>query len=304
MSEDRPRHILIVDDDPVILDSIESFMTGAGYRVSLAPCAETALSILEGNTIDIVLADIMLPKMDGLEMTDKIRRSHSTEVIVMTGYTEDFSYESAISRGASDFVLKPIRLEELELRISRVFQERELKRERDEMVRRLKELSITDGLTGLYNSRHFYTQLNREVDRSDRYFHPLSLLLLDIDRFKSYNDAYGHLAGDKVLSRMSGLITGMLRKMDTAYRYGGEEFTVILPEATGEEAVIVAERIRQSVGSTPFKPETGTEIAITISIGVTEYCPQEKISAFVRRADQAMYASKQAGRNSVTRMEA
>lgn len=304
MTEECPRHILIVDDDPVILDSLKDFMSRNGCIVALAASAEEALTILKTEDIDIVLADIVLPEMDGLELTDKILKDFDAEVIVMTGYLNDFSYETAISKGASDFVFKPIRLEELQLRMNRVLRQRDLRQERDEVVERLKELSITDGLTGLYNSRHFYTQLNREADRSNRYLHTLSLLLLDIDNFKIYNDSFGHLEGDKALAAMAETISSQLRTMDTAYRYGGEEFTVILPEATGEEGVIVAERIREAVGNISFSPDSEQKINVTISIGATEYHPPEKTSALVRRADRAMYISKQEGRNKVTQVHA
>jgi diguanylate cyclase (GGDEF)-like protein len=164
----------------------------------------------------------------------------------------------------------------------------------------LQKLAITDGLTKLHNSRSFYSQIEVEVDRFNRYKHPLSLLLLDIDHFKHYNDTFGHLEGDKVLVRISQIIRSCLRKLDTAYRYGGEEFTVILPETTCEEARTVAERIRQAVKAEKFDPETENDITITISIGVTQYSPEEELSAFIQRADKAMYSSKQNGRNKVT----
>jgi diguanylate cyclase (GGDEF)-like protein len=139
-----------------------------------------------------------------------------------------------------------------------------------------------------------------EVDRFNRYKHPLSLLLLDIDHFKRYNDNFGHLEGDKVLVKISQLIKSCLRKLDTAYRYGGEEFTVILPETSCEEAVLVAERIRNTVQNLNFEPENGKTLSITISIGVTQYAAEEQLSTFIQRADRAMYLSKQNGRNRAT----
>jgi len=300
MSRDDETHVLIVDDNTAILDTLEKHFAQYGCKTFLAGTAEEALDVLESNEIDIVLADIVLPGMDGLELTDTIRKEFEADTIVMTGYTDDFSYETAVTRGASDFVFKPIRLGELQLRIGRVLNERTLKHERDEMVEKLRELSTTDGLTGLYNSRHFYSQLKSEVSRSKRYHHPLSLLLLDIDRFKAYNDRYGHLEGDQVLARMAETLRSSLRTEDSAYRYGGEEFTVILPVTTCEKAMSVAERIRRSVEDLHFSPEAGVDASVTISIGVTDYRPGEDIPDFVRRSDKAMYASKEAGRNKVT----
>ena len=168
------------------------------------------------------------------------------------------------------------------------------------MMEKLKKLAITDGLTRLYNSRHFYNQMELEADRSNRYNHSLALLLLDIDLFKEYNDTYGHLEGDKVLQSIGKAITSCLRKMDTAYRYGGEEFTILLPETTAEEARTVAERIRAGIERVEFTPTPEKETTITISIGVTEYFKNEDLSEFVQRADRAMYLSKKNGRNRVS----
>lgn len=292
--------ILIVDDEVGVRDSMQEFIEMAGFKPAIASSAEEAIELIQSNSIQVVITDIMLPGMGGLELTRLIKKKYDSDVIVMTGYSGDYSYEEAINMGASDFVIKPVRLEELLLRLKRVLKERDLTQERVRMMKKLQKLAITDGLTKLHNSRSFYSQIEVEVDRFNRYKHPLSLLLLDIDHFKHYNDAFGHLEGDKVLVRISQIIRSCLRKLDTAYRYGGEEFTVILPETTSEEARNVAERIRKAVKAEKFDPETENDITITISIGVTQYSPEEELSAFIQRADKAMYSSKQNGRNKVT----
>ncbi len=293
-------HILIVDDDVSIRDSMHEFVEMSGYRSFVATSAEEALAILKTEMIQVVITDILLPGMDGLEFTDRVKKDHDIDIIVMTGYSSDYSYEEAVSKGASDFVFKPVRFEELLLRLKRVLKERKLTQERVLMVEKLRKLSITDGLTKLFNSRYFYNQLNGEIDRSNRYGHPLSLLLLDIDNFKDYNDTYGHLEGDKILVRLGAVIKTCLRKMDSAYRYGGEEFTIILPETVGDEAETVAQRVRTAVLDEDFIAKNGKKVDITVSIGVTQYCREEDISTFVQRADQAMYRSKQDGRNKVS----
>ena len=292
--------ILIVDDEVGVRDSMQEFIEMAGFNPAIASSAEEAIDLIRSNSIQVVITDIMLPGMGGLELTRLIKKEYDADVIVMTGYSGDYSYEEAINMGASDFVIKPVRLEELLLRLKRVLKERDLTQERVRMMEKLQKLAITDGLTKLHNSRSFYSQIEVEVDRFNRYKHPLSLLLLDIDHFKHYNDTYGHLEGDKVLVKISQIIRSCLRKLDTAYRYGGEEFTVILPETTCEEARNVAERIRNAVKAEKFDPETEDDIIITISIGVTQYSPEEELSAFIQRADKAMYSSKQNGRNKVT----
>jgi two-component system, cell cycle response regulator len=294
-------HVLIVDDDIAIRDSMNEFLEMSGFRSAMAASAEDAVAALKDKELDVVITDIMLPGMNGLELTDYIKKNYDIDVIVMTGYSGDYSYEEAISKGASDFVFKPVRFEELLLRLRRVLKERRLSQERLHMLDKLKRLSITDGLTNLYNSRHFYNQLKAEIERTTRYQHTLSLLLLDIDQFKEYNDSFGHLEGDKVLVRLGQVIRSCLRKMDSAYRYGGEEFTVILPETEGEEAATVAERIRSAVENEKFYPEDCVQaVSISISVGVTEYSPNEDTAVFVQRADKAMYLSKQSGRNRVS----
>ena len=302
----KKTNILIVDDEVGVRDSMNEFIQMAGFNSIMASDAEEALGYLKKNSSDIqvVITDIMLPGMGGLELTRIIKGSFTSDVIVMTGYSGDYSYEEAINMGASDFVIKPVRLEELLLRLKRVLKERDLSQERVRMMEKLQRLAITDGLTKLHNSRSFYSQLEVEVDRFNRYKHPLALLLLDIDHFKDYNDGFGHLEGDKVLVRISQVIKSCLRKLDSAYRYGGEEFTVILPETSCEEALLVAERIRNVVHSEVFQPEGGQEMSITISVGATQYMENEELSAFIQRADKAMYLSKQKGRNQVTALEA
>lgn len=288
---------MIVDDDATVRFLMNEFMETVGFAAFMASSGEEALDLLKTNPIDVVVTDIMMPGIDGLELTELIKLNYDIEVIVMTGYSGDYSYEEVINKGASDFVFKPVRFEELLLRLKRVLKERYLKEE-------LRKLAITDDLTKLFNARHFYKQLKMEVDRSRRYKHSLTLLLLDIDFFKSYNDTYGHLAGDKVLACLGQNIQASLRRMDTAYRYGGEEFTIILPDTGGDEAVNVAKRVSDSISSEKYNPIPGQEVRITVSIGIAEYSFNEDLEAFIKRADMAMYKSKKGGRNCITFMPA
>jgi two-component system cell cycle response regulator len=293
-------NVLIVDDDLSVRNTMDEYIASAGFSTLAASSAEEALELIEKNNFAVIITDIRLPGLGGLELTKVIKQKNGSDVIVVTGYSDDYSYEEAINIGASDFVIKPVRLEELLLRLRRVLKERQLSTERTRMMQKLQKLATTDGLTKLYNSRSFYSQLELEVDRYNRYKHPLSLLLLDIDNFKEFNDNFGHLEGDKVLVRFSQIIKSCLRTNDSAYRYGGEEFTVILPETNGDEAKTVAQRIRSSLETEKFKPIPDKNAKITISIGVTQYFPKEELSAFIRRADKAMYLSKKNGRNRVS----
>jgi diguanylate cyclase (GGDEF)-like protein len=168
-----------------------------------------------------------------------------------------------------------------------------------ESEKRYRELSIVDGLTQLYNSRHFYFQLKIELDRSNRYEQPLTLLLLDLDNFKAFNDAYGHVEADQVLLRLGQVVKRCLRQTDSAYRYGGEEFTILLPMTTSADGVVTAERIRTEFKKEAFSPGTGQDVHMTVSIGLAQYKPKEEMKAFVHRVDQLMYQGKKSGKDRV-----
>ncbi len=168
-----------------------------------------------------------------------------------------------------------------------------------ESEKRYREMSITDSLTKLYNSRHFFKQLKQEMERAERYRQPLSLILLDIDNFKGYNDAYGHMEGDKALAALADVIRNDLRSSDTGFRYGGEEFTVLLPQTGRENVLSAAERLRESFANMPLSPLPGFEVQMTVSIGAGHYLPGEKDTDFVKRVDAAMYRAKQSGKNRV-----
>ncbi len=293
-------YILIVDDETAIREQISEYLAAFGLQSDTAANAEEALVMLKNKQYDVVITDIKMPGMDGLALTDIIKKNYAADVIVITGYDKNYSYEDAVKLGASDFVFKPVRLEELLLRLRRVFKERRMAKERARILEKLQKLAVTDGLTKLYNARRFYYTIELEINRSNRYNHHLGLLMLDIDDFKLYNDTYGHLEGDKVLVAIGKAITSILRTMDSAYRYGGEEFTVLLPETNIEEATTVAQRIRAEIESLQFFPEPGEPVSISVSIGVTQYKPEEDAASFVQRADKAMYISKNRGKNRVT----
>ena len=168
----------------------------------------------------------------------------------------------------------------------------------EESKQRYLELSIIDDLTRLYNSRHFYAQLEKEIERSNRYEQPLTILLLDLDDFKMFNDTYGHVEGDYVLSRLGEVIKRCLRETDSAYRYGGEEFTVILPMTTSEEGIVTAKRIQTELKKEVFCP-AGQKVHLTVSTGLSEYKLKEEMKAFVHRVDQLMYDAKKNGKDRI-----
>ncbi len=304
MSDDMRPKILVVEDDTAIRELIHIFLKKSGFQSFTAISAEAALDILKDQEIGIVLTDVQLPGMNGLELTKIIRHRYNADVIIMTGYSLDYTIEEAMARGASDLIIKPIRLEDLLLRINVVLKNCSEKKENCRKLEELTKLTIRDDLTGLFNSRQFYSHIAQEVDRSNRYFRPLSLILMDIDNFKSLNDTYGHLSGDRVLSSTGDIIKAAIRKQDTAYRYAGDEFTIILPETEIEKALAVAERVRQAIESETHVLSNPRALKVTVSIGVVEHLTDEEIKSFVHRADSAMYVSKRNGRNKISMLPA
>lgn len=166
---------------------------------------------------------------------------------------------------------------------------------------KLRLLSITDGLTGLYNQRHFYTQLAEELARTARYGRPLSLVAMDLDRFKDCNDRFGHLEGDNVLRSVGDLMRTVTRRSDQAFRYGGDEFFVLLPETNLQQAAVMGEKIRKAFNKRwPYDVSEAGAPRVTLSIGVAQSAGESESEAFIRRADMAMYAAKQAGGNRIS----
>ncbi|MGD9044168.1 MAG: diguanylate cyclase [Desulfobacterales bacterium] len=291
--------ILIVEDDVEVSETLILFLTKSGFKVKSAISAEEAEDILKNEEIHMVLTDIKLPGTDGIELTKNIKKKYDLDVIVITGYSSEYFYEDAIINGASDLIFKPVKFNELLLRINRVLKERSLINDRDKMIKELKRLTIEDSLTGLYNSRHFFEQLDKEIKRSDRYLHPISLIFIDIDNFKEVNDTYGHMTGDKILALIAKKIKACLRSNDSAYRFAGDEFTIILPETTASEAKIVASRILSKFTKESFLINDKKRSKITSSIGIAEYQINEGTQQFVHRADVTMYEAKQRGGNGV-----
>jgi two-component system cell cycle response regulator len=291
--------ILVVEDDVNISKLLMKFLIKSGFKTKCANSAEEAEEILKHEEINTVLTDIVLPGTDGIKLTKNIIKKYNLDVIVMTGYSSEYSYEDAIKNGASDLIFKPVKLNELLLRINRVIKERSLSDERDRMIKELKRLTIEDSLTGLYNSRHFFDQLDKEIKRSDRYLHPISLIFIDIDNFKEINDTYGHMIGDSILALIAKRIKTCLRTNDSAFRFAGDEFTIILPETALNEAKFVADRILSKFSDESFVINEKEILEITPSVGIAEYQRNEGHQQFVHRADVTMYEAKQRGGNRV-----
>lgn len=296
--------ILIIDDDEEFCQTLTDIFRERGFSTESAGTGKEALEKLKQRPFNIVLVDIKLPDADGIELFRTMKQiTPEIEGIMITGYASLESAMAALRYGAFDYVIKPMVIEEVIASINDAVQRQRLSlEERQRLDREIREkefyrsLSIVDGLTGLYNHRHFQTLLAQEMNRSRRYSHSLSLMMVDMDNFKRYQDAHGHIAGDEALIRIAQTIYRAVRGADAVARYGGEEFTVITPETSKEAATIVAERIRKAVARTKLSPGE----YLTASIGIASYpSDAQDEGQLISRADQALYQAKRAGRNQV-----
>lgn len=290
--------ILIVDDDIAVMRTLSMELCNIGYSCLTAQNGYDALLLLEKHykNVGLVISDWIMPELDGLELLTNIRKNIKFKdvaflMLTSKGYEEDIV--RGLDAGANDFIKKPFKYSEFLARIKNLLKAYELQKE-------LKEMAVKDCLTGLYNQRYFRECLQSEIERVRRYGGDLSLIMLDIDHFKQFNDRYGHQTGDFILRTLGQLTAALLRKVDTPCRCGGEEFIIILPSTAGAGAEILAERIRESVEQYHFDKD-GDCFRVTCSLGVATYDKNgDTPQSFIDKVDMAMYASKNQGRNRVT----
>ena len=302
--------ILVVDDHPDNVDILDARLTSRGYEVETATNGQEALDRVAANPPHLILCDVMMPLMDGYEVSRRIKTDDSLPfipIILVTARDSTQDKVEGLDAGADDYITKPINFPELEARVRSMLRIKRLRDELDEKNRelevankKLKKLSITDGLTGLFNHRHVQQLLREEWERTKRGGEPLAVAMLDLDKFKQVNDTYGHPTGDVILYETAQILQDTAREIDMVGRYGGEEFIAILPNTGEEAATQFAERIRQRVESHIFRDED-TEVRMTMSSGVAAF-PDEPVDGpeeLLKRADEALYAAKEGGRNRV-----
>jgi diguanylate cyclase (GGDEF)-like protein len=306
---DQPETILVVDDKANNRLLLQTYLESAGYRVRLTSSGEEAVRSITENAPSLVLLDVMLPGMNGYDVCRilKLSKSHrALPVVLVTALQGEEERVKGIEAGADDFIGRPIhRLELLTrvrslLRIRRLHDELELKiLELEKAKLQLQQLAVTDGLTGLYNYQYFKHKLQIEVARSRRHGLPVSLLMMDIDFFKLYNDHFGHPLGDRILRRFGNLLFEHVRQIDILSRYGGEEFALILPGTSKEGAMTVAEKLRTLIEKSYFPLSEKLPFGrVTMSVGAACF-PDDASNEeeLVRKSDEALYRAKKEGRN-------
>ncbi|HEX6177614.1 MAG TPA: diguanylate cyclase, partial [Thermoanaerobaculia bacterium] len=282
--------VVLVEDDPNVAQLLGRCLDLAGCSARTAGSMEAARRILRETEWDLVLLDRALPDGDGVDLCREIRAAHPDRYIMMlTGSASDSDKLAGFQSGADDYVTKPFNVEELLARVRAGLRIVALQKA-------MRELSLTDDLTGLRNRRALDAEFNVRFETSRRYRRPLSIALVDVDHFKSINDAFGHQTGDAVLREVAGRLRRGTRLTDFASRIGGEEFCVVLPETALFEALQFGEKIRAAVAATPVDGH-----AVTVSVGIAS-SPDSlfaSIDEMMFAADQALYRAKRGGRNRV-----
>jgi diguanylate cyclase (GGDEF)-like protein len=293
--DEKKNTLLIVDDEKLNLKALTNILV-PDYTVYAAKDGPTAIEYAREFLPDLVLLDILMPGMDGYEVLTEFKKIEDVRdipVIFITGLSSSEEEEKGLSLGAIDYINKPFKPAIIKLRVQHQIQI-------VNQLRAIEQLCLVDSLTNIPNRRSFDSRMGIEWYRAIREKTPISLLMIDVDKFKNYNDTYGHQQGDVVLKTIAKVfITTLQRAVDFACRWGGEEFVILLPNTDASGAMVVAERVRTNIEKTMIPCADGSFNSVTISIGVNTEDPVKgsPVDEFLSRADEALYVAKRTGRN-------
>jgi two-component system, cell cycle response regulator len=288
--------VLIIEDHPDQRDLLAIVLQREGYKVVTAANGLEALEKLDQDKVHIALSDIMMPKMDGFELINRIRSNSALRhiyIILITARIQEGDRVRGLDIGADDYITKPFSFSELLARVrvgSRVVQYQQ----------HLEYQTQIDSLTGLFNRRAFEKKIGEEFERSKRYGHPLSVVILDIDNFKKINDTYGHHGGDAALVKISEILRERSRRSDFPSRFGGEEFVLVLPETDEDSAIQVAKKFHEEIKSCSFGT-VDKPFLLTVSMGLTSTAAKDYSDwrDMVADADSALYQAKNTGKDRI-----
>lgn len=299
--------ILLIEDSETQAGLTREVLQRSGYEVVWAKDGVSAIKAVVTTTPDVVLLDLLLPGMSGIEVCRWIKLNNDTKglpVIMLTALGSADDKASGIKAGADDYLPKPYNDIELNAKIyaalrTKALQDelREKNRQLSDLLAKVEALAITDPLTGLYNRRQFDAVLEVEWKKSRRYNQPVSCLMADIDFFKAVNDNFGHKTGDLVLIEIANIVKKSVRDVDTVARWGGEEFIVLLPFSDRDQGLIVSQRILEKVSDRKF--EQLPDRRVTVSLGLSCSTSLNTKEEFVEAADKALFEAKRKGRNRI-----
>ena len=289
--------ILVVDAEQPARRRLLELLDQRGFNAAVASSSAEALKRLQEEDYAVVLVNPKVP--GGLtveEMVDKMVQLKPEQSIIVTASPRSAEATTAMARGAYSAIRRPIQPVELEISVRNAVERHRLL----QVNARLREENLQDDLTGVLNRRGMDQYLEEEIERSRRYKHPFSVLFFDIDHLKEVNDQFGHLSGSRVLIEVVDVIKPKLRRMDKIFRFGGDEFTVSLPETDQKGAIGTGHRLREAIRAHRFQPVEGAEVSLTASFGVATY-PEDGTSGetLLRHADEAMYLIKSGPRDGV-----
>jgi diguanylate cyclase (GGDEF)-like protein len=298
MEQEKSLSVLVVDDETSNLAVLNKILSPE-YTVFTAKSGEEALRRAEEETPDLILLDILMPGMDGIEVLSRLKISETAKkipVIFISGLTSEYDEEKGFALGAVDYITKPFKNSIVQARVRthmRIIRQ----------MRMIEMIGLIDPLTGISNRRSFDDRFDKEWRRCGREGNPISFLMMDLDKFKNYNDTYGHLQGDTLLRAVAKIVSSEAKRpSDLAARLGGEELGLLLANTGLDGALLIAERIRSKVELEKVPTADGkTLTSMTISIGVVSVIPKDGCQAidFLRKADENLYTAKNTGRNKV-----
>ena len=299
-----PAQVMLVEDNDMSADRLAEIAGEAGYSLKRFAESAMALETAKSGEIELAIVSLDLTDEDPLRLCSQLRSGDTTRHVPVLLVIEDGDTErlaKGLEIGANDYIVRPFDRQELMARMRTQIRRYRYEQRLRDNYRRSISMALTDGLTGLYNRRYFDTHFETQIRHAAEKGKSLALLMLDLDRFKAVNDTYGHNVGDEVLRETARRLADNLRTVDMVARFGGEEFSIVMPDTTPETATCAAERLRARIGEEPFKvtSDLAGELTVTVSIGLAVASRLPDATDLLKRADYALYAAKRAGRDTV-----
>lgn len=297
-------HVLAIEDNRIDAMNLSESLTLDGDTVEQVSDGASGFTRASSGEFDLVICSLNMADDDALRLVSHFRSNEATRHIPILMVGEEDQTEKlakALDLGVNDYLMKPIDRNELLARVRTQIRRRRYQERMRETYEQSLALALTDSLTGLYNRRYLLTHLGRLMNDTAERQKPLALLVIDVDHFKQVNDTHGHAVGDRVLQHITELMRGGVRNVDLVSRLGGEEFVVVMPDTPEHFAMVVADRLREAIATTPLTLDDGRELSVTISIGCALRNPQgeDSIDKLIARADDALYQAKRQGRDRV-----